>query len=67
MRILDVPPDGGGDDCLMLVLVQPGSPPGERGIGNDLVAAQRHEVYVLIAFRARVPVHIDRLRLSDEG
>ena len=39
--------------------VEPGTPPAEGAVGDDVVVAAAHEVHVLPAVGAAVPVHVD--------
>ena len=50
-----------GYDNLVGIGIEPRSPPAEGAVGDDVVMATAHQVHVLPAFAAMIPIHIDSI------
>ena len=56
---ISVEPDARRDDDFLRVFVEPGRPPGERAVCDDVVAAVSHQLQIEVAGAAVIDIHMD--------
>ena len=59
VAFLPVEPDARRDDDFLRVFVEPGRPPGESAVGDDVVAAVSHQFQIEVAGAAVIDIHMD--------